>query len=404
MLGFKFSLTGHVALSPATAIQWLLRDDFTDTVAAGGVDGTAATPGPGTRSATDVAAAMTVDGTRVLSDAEPNNQNDQAIIYKDAPLVRNDGAMMVIEHYNSAQANRVLITGLSTDQNSIVLSTDTVRTSWLASQSIDNSVALMGEESIDTTYQYALWLSNQSTFTMAKGGGFADWSLLYKASAGGAGTLYPFVSFYRSNATESYKAIRAVGTGALPVPLASDGAFGSSTDGAGHAETSGIGAGGSGLSWTDNKGAWSGGSATALSSGEAIRTVDVGNADVMVDLDITRTAGNASIMLRYTDDDNYLRCGTDGTNMLLIEKVSGTENTLLTTAITYSAGATMRIRLEGQAARVYYNDGFVSSTSSIDASLTGARIGLYTTDTGNSFDNLVAYASTGYTNLNQYVS
>jgi len=51
-------------------VSWLLRDEFTDTRAAGAVDATPATPGPGTRAATDTDSKMTI-GSDVLNVAPP---------------------------------------------------------------------------------------------------------------------------------------------------------------------------------------------------------------------------------------------------------------------------------------------------------------------------------------------
>lgn len=386
----------HVVLLNS-GISYLLRDDFTDTVAAGSVDGTAATPGPGTR--------LVTDPSNHISVASGNmewNGSDGLTTEHVNYLVgsRTAGLTTIFSHL--VYPNGAFINGIGTS-NSASANQAYAYSSILGrivGRGVGPEVILTPDNYITGAHTIALAMRDSGWQTFANNGG--GWDLLWVGDTGVSPTLYSVQYATSTNAKVGFA--RSVNAGFLATPLASDGAFGATTDGQGHAETSGIGAGGSGLAWTDNKGTWSGGSATALSGGEAIRTVDVSNADVFVDLDITHTAGNASIMLRYTDDDNYLRCGTDGMNAVLAEKVSGTENTLSTTAITYGAADTMRIRLEGQAARIYYDNAFVSATSSIDASLTGTKVGLYTTDTGNSFDNLVAYASTGYTFLNQFVS
>lgn len=394
----------------AAPITYLLRDDFTDTLAAGSVDGTDATPGPGTRYvkgsfiSTD-GASLVIDGTGILGDG----------------YAEDDGAGTQLSHPRSAGLAIVArVTSQATPANLRIGWTDALQTSgafqrthpWhgVDLQTSATVISIRNEFAIlDNLYPMSEAFTLIAVLRSSGAALFADQGsgvdLIGLDTVGNYATAYARIAAHGTiDVTLDY--FRVVDLEWLPTPLASDGAFGATTDGLGHAEgiLGGLGAGGAGLALTDNKGTWLGDSASALSGGEAISTVDVGNADVTVALDITRTGGNASIMLRYDDDNNYLRCGTDGTSMLLVEKVSGSENTLLTTAIPYGAGNTLRIRLEGQVARVYYNLNFESTTSSIDASLTGTKIGRYTTDTGNSFDNLVAYASTGYTELDQYVS
>jgi len=63
-MGLNFS-TRRVLLG-AQGIRWLLRDEFTDTRSAGNVNGTPATPGPGTRTVVDANSKLTV-GAGVLN-------------------------------------------------------------------------------------------------------------------------------------------------------------------------------------------------------------------------------------------------------------------------------------------------------------------------------------------------
>lgn len=67
------ALTGIIA-GGLDAYRWLLRDEFTDTRAAGAVNGTPAVPGPGTRAVVDVGGALTVDGDWLNIPAGAANQ------------------------------------------------------------------------------------------------------------------------------------------------------------------------------------------------------------------------------------------------------------------------------------------------------------------------------------------
>jgi hypothetical protein len=74
--------------------------------------------------------------------------------------------------------------------------------------------------------------------------------------------------------------------------------------------------------------------------------------------------------------------------------VAGTTTTLVDTAATYSAGADMRVICDATKFRLYYNNALVGTEQAIaDAGLqSGTKQGLYTSDTGNTFDDLRVFA------------
>lgn len=180
----------------------------------------------------------------------------------------------------------------------------------------------------------------------------------------------------------------------------SDGALGS-TDGAGHAEANG----GSGLVWAAQVGTWGIASnkaaASALAGGLAIATFEAGSVDTLIESDLVRSTGNAGIVARYADSNNYLRAYHDGTNAVLQQVVAGTPTTLITAAATYAANASIRLHTRGARGLLYYNDLYIGTTSTINAGLTGTKCGLYTTDTGNTLDNFICYRRTGYNALRE---
>jgi hypothetical protein len=219
-------------------------------------------------------------------------------------------------------------------------------------------------------------------------------------SSSGTGNLRPSLQTRGTAAVMTSDYIRVPTPAYLPVPLASDGfvsTFGT-TDGAGHAETSGVGSGGSGLTWTQQVGTWTvssnRASASALSGSIAIATVPTGKADVLADVKVTRSAGQGGLVLRYTDANNYLYANHDGTNAFIKQVLAGVTTTLITAAATYSANAVIRVDLSGVTARLYYNNAFIGSTASINAALTATAHGLYVTDvTANlTVDDFVAYS------------
>jgi hypothetical protein len=200
----------------------------------------------------------------------------------------------------------------------------------------------------------------------------------------------------KTNVTIHY--MRVPSNSWLPTPLASNSfATWGTTDGMGHAETTGIGSGGSGEAWTDDAGTWAASgtaAASALSGGIAIATVDTGTADVIATVKVTRSAGNAGLVVRYADSSNYVYALHNGTNAQLIKVVAGTPTTLINSAATYSAGAELRVTCDVKKFRLHYNNSAVGAEQTIgDASLaSGTKKGLYTTSTSNTFDDFTVYA------------
>jgi hypothetical protein len=111
------------------------------------------------------------------------------------------------------------------------------------------------------------------------------------------------------------------------------------------------------------------------------------------------------MVARYADYDNCLLAYHDGTNAVLVQRLAASASTLITGAATYAASAALRLWTDGQSARLYYNNALVGTTSSIDATLTNVKCGLYSTNVANTLDNFVAY-ETGtngeYSNLTTY--
>ena len=111
----------------------------------------------------------------------------------------------------------------------------------------------------------------------------------------------------------------------------------------------------------------------------------------MVELVATRTAGTSGQCLRYTDSSNYIKAVHNGTNLQVIEVVAGTPNTLINAAATYGAAFRNIISLNGNKVRAYYNDAFIGAEATT-AITTGNSHGLFTDDTGATFDNFVVWA------------
>lgn len=162
------------------------------------------------------------------------------------------------------------------------------------------------------------------------------------------------------------------------------------TDGLGNAENNGR----TGNSYT-NVGTWGVAagkrSCSALSGSVGFSYLAATSADVIIDAVCTRSAGVTGIVARYADANNYLIAYHDGTNAKLDKVDAGVTTNLVSGAATYSATAVLRLILDGTTARLFYNNTAVGSVATTPSS-TSLNHGLYTTDTGATFDNLVIWA------------
>ena len=105
---------------------------------------------------------------------------------------------------------------------------------------------------------------------MVRGGAYTHWVIAYISNASVDATLYAGISALNSSCNRSFDYIRA-SYGYMPTPIGSDGFSNLGiSDGLGHAETSGVGSGGSGVSWSNVGGGWS------VSGGKAINTPSTG--------------------------------------------------------------------------------------------------------------------------------
>lgn len=101
-----------------------------------------------------------------------------------------------------------------------------------------------------TPYQISVIMRSGGYYWFIKGGAFTYWTLLsYMGS--GSGNKYPGIQANSTTSIFTVDDIKIPPTLWLPTPLASDGfSIATLTDGLGHPETSGVGSGGSGLTWT----------------------------------------------------------------------------------------------------------------------------------------------------------
>ncbi|MEK7550901.1 MAG: MerR family DNA-binding transcriptional regulator, partial [Patescibacteria group bacterium] len=131
-------------------------------------------------------------------------------------------------------------------------------------------------------------------------------------------------------------------------------------------------------------------------------SVSTSDTDVIADANVTLTAGTQAGLVLNLDSTstpaNFLIAYHDGANVKLDKNVGGTYTNLISAAATYSAGATLRVITYTSAGalkvRVYYNNALVGNEQTVsDAGIiSNTKHGLFSTYSGNSFDNFTLFA------------
>lgn len=142
-------------------------------------------------------------------------------------------------------------------------------------------------------------------------------------------------------------------------------------------------------------------SVKALTTADLFASVTVAAADVIASVDATVPAGLVGgLLLCWDGSNNYVIIYVDRTGGVVtaVKYVAGVPTQLFSTAITYSAGARLRVAkiTSGGTAtiRCYYNGAFVNSGTFTDAGLiANTKHGLFSVDPSNTFDNFTVYAS-----------
>ncbi|MCB0072592.1 MAG: hypothetical protein KDE20_14080 [Caldilineaceae bacterium] len=163
------------------ASDWLIRDEFTDTRAAGSVNGTAATPGPGIRVVTGTESKLSVGSGNIS--ISPNSGIAVAIGY--SPISYAAGLAFLVRQKIIAESVQVGWATSAGATESLLSALQTTSTQWRV-RSNDGNVSLLGAYTPGTYYNVAivaigsrmmwfvldgewkfLWVNSASFFTSA---------------------------------------------------------------------------------------------------------------------------------------------------------------------------------------------------------------------------------------------
>jgi hypothetical protein len=415
--------TRRALLGAPSVLAYLLRDEFTDTLTAGNVNGTAATPGPGTRTVVDTDNKLSISSGALQLDIKTAN-GDPRIHY--GSIARAAGRLLVAEMTNAAENGKSNI-GFDSNETSnlndpAVYFVDASATINMLSASSSN-VTAVGAFSAATSYAVAFALRAAGHFCFIKGGAYASWTLLWGDDSANVDPLYPGANQGNDAGgtlhTSDY--IRIPDALWLPTPLVSDGFTDTNgvsldahtSDGTGHAEgvAGGLGAGGSGLSWTEQAGDWDiqSNKANLVTDGtRSAATVETSEADVIIDVTTTlETATKATgIVARYADTDNYWNVNvSDNTNEFhLWERTAASSTKRASTAYAVLLATDYDIRLiaYGNTIDCYLDGGNKITYGSASAGNTVTVHGLRSNDTNSRHDNFAVYSRDGYSALDEY--
>lgn len=297
--------------------MYLIYDQFASTLAKGSVDGTNAEPGPGIRWVTDEAVAATIEiaGGRLLVDGT-GNWNEAEFFFTES-FARVAGRPLLYD-LNYVETISTLMHGWNNDpeiangfggfnKHGFLTNAAYLAARFTAAANSPEVFAL----STGQINQYAIVLrSPAGRFMFIKPFGGANWLLYWHDEASSVEPLYLGTAVNGATPNPTYDNFRVPVDVWLPVPTISDGFGGTveDADGLGHAETSGLGAGGSGSQ------VWTGGEFGAAVSGITITPSTTGS-ELVTNGDFSAWTGD--------DPDNWTVGGEVGSDPMVTETVNG---------------------------------------------------------------------------------
>ena len=376
-------------------VSYLYRDEFNTDRAAGAIDGTAIEPDGGiNRLVLDDGSDMTiVDGWLRVG---PGSAYGNPGYTWNQVIATTPGQQLLAKVRTIAKGNFLIgwdVGTTSTPNAAFFFGGSDLR---IYNPSILN--AEVGDYTIEQEYDLSLIQRTTGAHFFIRGGTeWPAWTLLWSSDYYTRTDQYARIVGGTSSQNR-VKYLRVPEELWLPTPLVSDGfsSWGTS-DGLGHAEGvaggDALGQGGDGDSWTDQVGTWQAAagvaSCSALDTGVGIATAPAAAA-VNIGATVTYSSGEVGLIVRYVDSDNYVTALHDGTNFVLRKVVGGTP----TDVDTY-VGVLGQIQLHahGDYFRAYLGRVLRCEGTIADAALqSSSACGLYTTNTGNTFDDFLAWS------------
>lgn len=287
----------------------LSRDEYDDPRSAGAVNNTPATDGVSTRIVTDTENKISISsGNLVFSGGKsapssgdpgiwyPSRERAAGIVYLSKLTLQNTAGIIDVGWDNDTSGNCLV-----------------AKAAFRLNTSLLQNARVVTIGSISAT-SYTLYniLRAVGAVNMIAGGAYTHPTIVWIEDTDSTSSLRHSITNYDASPVFAFSRVAGYW---LPVPIVSDGfsTLGTS-DGLGHAETSGVGSGGSGVTWT--------GATWSVSGGKAINTPSLGselviNGDFSVDANWSKGTGwsisggtaNASAVSGFDITQNILTIG-----------------------------------------------------------------------------------------------
>ena len=222
MPGIYSPLDGIIGVQSALGgrgggVRYLLRDEFTTDRAAGAVDGTAAEPGPGTRTVVDTESKITISADKLTfagGRAAPF-WGDPAAYY--GAIERTPGRLLIASFVPAGSGVGGADIGFDSDKTSTNLNGLNV-----VATNLRFSNVVLGAVGGGTEYKYAIALVAAGFLGFIKGGAYTRWTYVGRwRTTDTTATLYPGLTNYNEAFTADF--IRIPDALWLPTPLVSYG-------------------------------------------------------------------------------------------------------------------------------------------------------------------------------------
>lgn len=367
---------------------YLFRDMFFIDVTGGAIDNSRAVPGVGTRGIiNDTESTVSVESGNLVFNKISTSTYRYPTFYENYPIVRERGKQVIIK-LASQPAN------LGTVR--ICLSADKVNAMYVF---LLGAGYVIGWNYFPMVYDYS---TSNIVFILRDSGYFGfiqignHMILQHEHSLLTTTPVYALLLGQSKNLL--IDEINVPKKLDIPIPICSDGFGGTwgTSDGLGHQESVGLGAGGDSVSWVDITGTFTNTAGVAkgtLDGGVALSLVTLDTSHVELNCTFALTGGVQRVYFRYIDANNFGYAEYNGTTVTLHKVIAGSDTQLATG--NFTADVEFKLFCQFDRIAAYYGGVQVGSTAfySVPELVTGKKFGIYTTDADNTFDNFVVWAA-----------
>jgi hypothetical protein len=196
-------------LGGGVPVQYLLRDLFTTDRAAGAVNGTAAEPGPGTRTVVDTENKLSISGGALVLDKRASATWGDPGLWLDEAVTRANGIAVVWSMTAASYAN--FRAGFDNDKTGAADRQSFLLSGGALYAEENGAFAQVGSLTGNVPYQFAVVLRGSGCYHLIKGGAYDKWTLLWVESSNNTAALYAGISNNLLTGSVDYFHVRNLG-------------------------------------------------------------------------------------------------------------------------------------------------------------------------------------------------